>query len=213
MSIFDYIWPKPPPPSLLAAKDTLQDTFDMLEKKEGVYSKKIDEELEKAKEFSKAKNKKGAIQCLKRKKMYEVQIETIVNFQMRIQDQMIQLESAKVTAETVKALEQAAKAIQGTLHEMNIDNLDLTLEQISEANDEIKMIQERLGEPIGDEIDEDELEEELNNLEADDVRQEVNQPGTSVPTTKPTAMPQKSKRTAKEKQDEEDLKRLQMDMA
>ncbi|RVW52370.1 Vacuolar protein sorting-associated protein 32-like 1 [Vitis vinifera] len=118
----------------------------MLEKKEGVLLKKAAAEVEKAKEFTRAKNKRAgfdfnslifmlspvghspdylimimslshdhdpsAIQCLKRKRLYEQQIEQLGNFQLRIHDQMILLEGAKATTETVDALRTGASAMK-----------------------------------------------------------------------------------------------------
>nr|POE60338.1 vacuolar protein sorting-associated protein 32 like 1 [Quercus suber] len=52
----------------------------------------------------------AAIQCWKRKRLYEQQIEQLGNFQLRIQDQMILLEGAKATIETVDALRTGAAA-------------------------------------------------------------------------------------------------------
>jgi charged multivesicular body protein 4 len=63
----------------------------MLEKKEKVLQKKIALEIQKAKEFTRLKNKRAAIQCLKRKKLYEVQVEQLGNFQLRIHDQVREL--------------------------------------------------------------------------------------------------------------------------
>ncbi|KAL5977859.1 hypothetical protein ACLOJK_036882 [Asimina triloba] len=62
-------------------------TLEMLEKKEKVLLKKAAAEVEKAKEFTRAKNKRAAIQCLKRKRLYEQQVEQLGNFQLRIHDQ------------------------------------------------------------------------------------------------------------------------------
>nr|POE46320.1 vacuolar protein sorting-associated protein 32 like 1 [Quercus suber] len=53
---------------------------------------------------------RAAIQCWKRKRLYEQQIEQLGNFQLRIQDQMILLEGAKATTETVDALRTGAAA-------------------------------------------------------------------------------------------------------
>ncbi|KAA3477222.1 vacuolar protein sorting-associated protein 32-like protein 2 [Gossypium australe] len=54
----------------------------------------------------------AAIQCLKRKRLYEQQIEQLGNFQLRIHDQMIMLEGAKATTETVDALRTGAAAMK-----------------------------------------------------------------------------------------------------
>ena len=136
----------------------------MLEKKEKVLLKKAGQEVEKAKEYTRAKNKRcnnnnppllfflyiqskelvlifvaAAIQCLKRKRLYEQQVEQLGNFQLRIHDQvcflfsffisrsllifssgllcvffiqMIMLEGAKATTETVDALRSGASAMK-----------------------------------------------------------------------------------------------------
>ncbi|KAF2574253.1 hypothetical protein F2Q70_00001120 [Brassica cretica] len=101
-------------------------TLEMLEKKEGVLLKKAAGEVERAKEFSKAKNKRAAIQCLKRKRLYEQQVEQLGNFQLRIHDQMIMLEGAKATTETVDALRTGAatmKAMQKATLKMTVGAL------------------------------------------------------------------------------------------
>ncbi|EPS70822.1 hypothetical protein M569_03937, partial [Genlisea aurea] len=71
----------------LATLEKLTETLEMLEKKEKLLMKKVAEEVEKAKEHTKAKNKTAAIRCLKRKRLYEQQIENLGNFQLRIHDQ------------------------------------------------------------------------------------------------------------------------------
>uniref|UniRef100_A0A6N2N528 Uncharacterized protein n=1 Tax=Salix viminalis TaxID=40686 RepID=A0A6N2N528_SALVM len=96
----------------LATLDKLNETLEMLEKKEKVLAKKAAAEVEKAKEFTRGKNKRAAIQCLKRKRLYEQQIEQLGNFQLRIHDQMILLEGAKATTETVDALRTGASAMK-----------------------------------------------------------------------------------------------------
>nr|GEV57027.1 vacuolar protein sorting-associated protein 32 homolog 2 [Tanacetum cinerariifolium] len=62
-------------------------THRSLETKEKLLQKRIAAELEKAKAFAKANNKRAAIQCLKRKKLYEQQRENLVNSQWRIHEQ------------------------------------------------------------------------------------------------------------------------------
>ncbi|CAA7410976.1 unnamed protein product [Spirodela intermedia] len=67
----------------------LQKTLEMLEGKEAALQQKISIEVERAKEFTKANNKQAALQCLKRKRFYEGQVEQIWDFQLRIHDQVI----------------------------------------------------------------------------------------------------------------------------
>ncbi|RWR86713.1 vacuolar protein sorting-associated protein 32 2 isoform X2 [Cinnamomum micranthum f. kanehirae] len=65
----------------------LNQTSEMLEEKENVLQKKISIEVERAKEFTRANNRQAALQCLKRKKFYEVKMEQLGSFQLRIHDQ------------------------------------------------------------------------------------------------------------------------------
>ncbi|KAJ3678013.1 hypothetical protein LUZ60_001816 [Juncus effusus] len=71
-----------------SSSDQLKQALDVLEKKEMVLQKKISIEIERAKEFIKAKNKQASMQCLKRKKYYEGQLDKFGSFQMRKYDQL-----------------------------------------------------------------------------------------------------------------------------
>lgn len=52
--------------------------------KEAVLQKKISQEMERVKEFTKSGNKQAAMQCLKRKKYYESQMNQVGSVQLRI---------------------------------------------------------------------------------------------------------------------------------
>ncbi|KAK1262142.1 hypothetical protein QJS04_geneDACA018406 [Acorus gramineus] len=65
----------------------LKQTLAMLEEKECLLQKKVSVEVERAKVFTKSKNKQAALECLKRKRYYESQIEHLESFQSRIHDQ------------------------------------------------------------------------------------------------------------------------------
>ncbi|KAG0454084.1 hypothetical protein HPP92_025388 [Vanilla planifolia] len=99
--------PKPFPPTMFAklfrhcredsssvsSSRELQQAFERLEAKEIVLQKKIAVEIERAKEFTKAKNRQAALQCLKRKKFYEEQIGHLGSFQLLIHDQEQKLQN------------------------------------------------------------------------------------------------------------------------
>ncbi|KAJ6856903.1 hypothetical protein NC651_038556 [Populus alba x Populus x berolinensis] len=142
----------------LTSLDKLNETLEMLEKKEKVLVKKAAAEVEKAKEYTRGKNKRAAIQCLKRKRLYEQQIEQLGNFQLRIHDQMIMLEGAKATTETVDALRTGASAMKAMQKATNIDDVDKTMDEINEQTENMKQIQEALSTPIGSAADFDELD-------------------------------------------------------
>ncbi|KAK9052774.1 hypothetical protein SSX86_029404 [Deinandra increscens subsp. villosa] len=198
--------------------EKLNETLDMLEKKENVLLKKAAAEVERAKEFTRSKNKKAAIQCLKRKRLYEQQVEQLGNFQLRIHDQMIMLEGAKATTETVDALRTGAQSMKAMQKAMNIDDVDKTMDEINEQTENMKQIQEALSMPIGagTDFDEDELEAELEELEGAELEEQLLEPATIVhdaplyvPAGKQPANPAQRKNTA----EEDELAALQAEMA
>lgn len=209
-------------PSALSSIDKLNETLEMLEKKEKVLQKKISTEIEKAKEFTRLKNKRAAIQCLKRKKLYETQVEQLGNFQLRIHDQMIMLEGAKATTDTVDALRTGASAMKNIQKAMNIDDIDKTMDEVNEHTENLKQIQEALATPVGAavDIDEDELEAELEELEEAELEEQLLQPANQTPATQippvPTsrrpayAPPQKTSQISAE---DDELAALQAEMA
>ncbi|CAI9100502.1 OLC1v1037618C1 [Oldenlandia corymbosa var. corymbosa] len=157
----------------VATLGTLESTLGMLEKKEKVLTKKAAAEVERAKEFSKNKNKRAAIQCLKRKRLYEQQILNLGTFQMRIDDQIALLEGAKATMETVGALKIGAAEMKAMQKATNIDDIDKTMDEINEQTETLKTIQESLKNSGLDDIDEEELELELDEMEAQLLEEEI----------------------------------------
>ncbi|KAL7093715.1 hypothetical protein ACP275_11G056900 [Erythranthe tilingii] len=198
----------------LTSLDKLNETLEMLEKKENVLQKKAYAEVEKAKAYTKSKNKKAAIQCLKKKKLYEEQIAQLGNFQLRIHDQMIMLEGAKATTETVDALRSGSSAMKAMNKSTNIDDLDKTMDEINEQTENMKQIQEALATPMGAaaDFDEDELEAELEELEEAELEEQLLQPATTAPSAGPVKVP--AGRVPRIRTEEEDeLAALQAEMA
>lgn len=200
----------------LATLEKLSETLEMLEKKEKVLMKKAATEVEKAKEYTRAKNKKAAIQCLKRKRLYEQQVEQLGNFQLRIHDQMIMLEGAKATTETVDALRTGASAMKAMQKATNIDDVDKTMDEINEQTENMKQIQEALSAPIGSaaDFDEDELEAELEELEGAELEERLLEPAKAVPTTPmPTVPSGRQQVRHKNTAEDDELAALQAEMA
>ncbi|CAH9066278.1 unnamed protein product [Cuscuta europaea] len=197
----------------------LTETLTMLEKKESLLQKKASEEFERAKEFTRIKNMRAAKQCLKRKRLFEQQIEQLGNFQLRIHDQMIMIEGAKATSETVEALRTGAAAMRSIHKTMNVSNVDNTLEEINQQTEDTRQIQEALAVPFAD-IDEDELEAELEELESAGLEDELLQPantGRAAPprnlTTRQSTRPSEVDLRNDKDDDEEELVALQKAIA
>ncbi|KAL4563670.1 hypothetical protein LXL04_027715 [Taraxacum kok-saghyz] len=208
--------PKQESSNAVTSLDKLNETLEMLEKKERVLLKKASAEVEKAKDYTRAKNKKAAIQCLKRKRLYEQQIEQLGNFQLRIHDQMIMLEGAKATTETVDALRTGAAAMKAMQKATNIDDVDKTMDEINEQTENMKLIQEALATPMGAaaDFDEDELEAELEELEGAELEEQLLQPATTAPVQVPAGRQQPLPAAPRKNTAEEDeLAALQAEMA
>ncbi|KAL5991428.1 hypothetical protein ACLOJK_012337 [Asimina triloba] len=201
-------------PSALPSIEKLSETLEMLEKKEHLLQKKIAAEIQKAKDFTKAKNKKAAIQCLKKKKLYETQVEQLGNFQLRVHDQMIMLEGVKATTETVDALRTGASAMKSIQMSLNVDDIDKTMDEVNEHRENMKQIQEALATPVGAaaDFDEDELEAELEELEEAELEEQLLQPPEREPSisTTQTSLPKKEK--VQTNSDVDELAALQAEM-
>jgi charged multivesicular body protein 4 len=134
----------------------------VLEQREGVLTKRIEAELRKAQECVKAKNKAGALMCLKRKKMYETEVTRLANQQLRLQEQINLIEGTRTAAEVTSALASGARTLTKITRETNIDTVDKVLDDIAEQAGRIAAVQDALAAPLAaDALDEDELDAEL----------------------------------------------------
>ena len=147
----------------------------MLEKNESLMARKIAEELANAREANRQGNKRRALQHLKKKKLYEAQLDALATSQLKLQEQVIMLEGSKATSETYGALRSGADAMRRMVKETKIEDVDATMDAISEQTEQMRQVQEALGQPVGfaAELDEDELEEELAELDALDVEDKL----------------------------------------
>ncbi|XP_008804654.1 vacuolar protein sorting-associated protein 32 homolog 2-like [Phoenix dactylifera] len=202
-------------PSALSTLDRLHELLETLEKKEHVLQKKISIEVEKAKDYTKVKNKKAAIQCLKKKKLYEAQIEQLGKFQLRVHDQMITLEGAKATTDTIDALRTGSSAVKSIQQSLSVDDIEKTMEQANEHSENMRQIQEALATPVGAaaDFDEDELEAELEELEEEELEEEILQPPSAVPAAPLPNQSQPNTESPHPASDVDELAALQAEMA
>ncbi|KAK1312241.1 hypothetical protein QJS10_CPA07g01393 [Acorus calamus] len=195
-------------PSALSSIQKLNESLELLEKKERFLWKKISAETNRAKDYT-------AIQCLKKKKMYEAQVEQLGNFQLRIHDQIIMLEGGNATTETMDALRAGASTMKAINQSLSIDDIEKTMEEVTEHSENMKQIQEALAAPVGSaaDIDEDELEAELEELE-EELEEPLPQPPTRVPIA-PTRTSSKPpiEEARRPVEDTDELAALQAEMA
>lgn len=154
----------------LTPRDKLKKTLEKLKKKAQTYKKKASQEVKKAKKSLRARDRGAANLCLKRKSLYEQQIELLGNSQFQIEELIIKLEGVKTTTETVDALKIGAAAMQEMQKATNIDDGDKNMDETKEVMTNVKLIQASLRTPSGaaTEFNEDKVEAKLKEREGAD---------------------------------------------
>lgn len=197
-------------PSTQEAIQKLRETEEMLSKKQEFLEKKIEHELQLAKKHG-TKNKRAAIQALKRKKRYEKQLEQIDGTLSTIEFQRDSLENANTNTEVLKNMGYAAKAMKAA-HDMDIDKVDDLMADISEQRELAQEISDAISKPVayGEDFDEDELLAELDDLQQEELDKNLLEIGgpetTPLPNVPSTSLPN---RPAKKDEDEDDMEGLQ----
>uniref|UniRef100_A0A8C7HBL7 Charged multivesicular body protein 4c-like n=1 Tax=Oncorhynchus kisutch TaxID=8019 RepID=A0A8C7HBL7_ONCKI len=195
-------------PSPQDAIQKLRDTEQMLAKKQDFLEKKIDQELITAKKNG-TKNKRAALQALKRKKRYENQLTQIDGTLSTIEFQREALENANTNTEVLKNMGFAAKAMKAAHENMDIDKVDDLMQDITEQQELAQEISDAISKPVGfgEEFDEisqrlgcsyQELDKNLLEIGGTEDAHLPNVPSTSLPS-----------RPAKEDEDEDDMDDLQ----
>lgn len=146
----------------------LRETEDMLTKKQAYLEQKIDQEVATAKKHG-TKNKRVALQALKRKKRYEEQLKQIDGTLSTIEFQREALENSHTNTEVLKNMGYAAKAMKKVHESLDVNNIEDLMLDIGEQQDLAREITEAISGPIGETYDEDELLAELAELEQEDL--------------------------------------------
>jgi charged multivesicular body protein 4 len=185
--------------------------------------RKAELEVAEAKKKLAAKNRRGAMMCLKRKKAYEAQIQRLSGARMTLDEQVMAIESANVNLEAMNAMRTGAQTMKQLHKNMSVDQVDDTMAEIQEQMDVAAEISQAISQPIGDALaDEDDLEAELEALEQEDLNDKLASLETKVapvaspvaaakaPATKTAAMPAAPKGDPDE---EAQLRQLEAEMA
>ncbi|XP_072237580.1 charged multivesicular body protein 4b [Leuresthes tenuis] len=200
-------------PTPQEAIQRLRETEEMLAKKQEFLEKKIEHELVTAKKNG-TKNKRAALQALKRKKRYEKQLGQIDGTLSTIEFQREALENANTNTEVLKNMGYAAKAMKAAHENMDIDKVDDLMAEITEQQEVAQEISDVISRPVGfgEEFDEDDLMAELEELEQEELDKNLLEiegtedvPLPSVPSTSLPSRPAKKK----VEEDEDDMADLE----
>ena len=165
------------------------------------------------------KNKRVAIAALKRKKRLEKQLQQIDNTLSTIEFQREAIENASTNIEAVKALDYGRKALSAAHKQLDVDDVNDLMDDISEEMQNANEISEALsgmGGAFGDDIDEDELNAELEELEQEDLDEQMLNIGAvggedlpSVPDTELPEVPTTTKTKQKKVEMDDDMAELE----
>ena len=158
-------------PSPQQAIQKLKETEEILNKKTEFLEKKLDKELQTAKKNG-TKNKRVALNALKRKKRLERQLQQIDGTLSTIEFQRESLENAQTNTEILKNMSYAAKALKAAHQHLNVDDVHDTMDDIAEQNEIAQEISDAFV-PAGQEFDEDELIAELEELEESELEKQL----------------------------------------
>jgi len=164
---------KEKPPTTQEAIQKLRETEEMLLKKQDFLEKKIDQEITTAKKHG-TKNKRAALQALKRKKNYDKQLQQIDGTLSTIEFQREALENASTNAEVLSVMGTAAKALKSAHNHMDVDQVHDLMDDIQDQQEVAKEISEAISNPIGyNDVDEDDLLAELEELEQEELDKQM----------------------------------------
>ena len=118
-----------------------------------------------AKMKMKKKDKRGAMMCLKRKKMYETELNKLSTVQLNLEQQILALEDASVNLDIVGAMKTGKNELSHIQKQTKIEDVEDLQDDIQEGMQAQEELSNLLGESMGDPMDEDDLEAELMGLD------------------------------------------------
>jgi charged multivesicular body protein 4 len=150
---------------------------------------------------------------MKRKKLYEGEIDKIQNVKMTLETQVINLESAAQNHETFQALKAGGSTLKEMRSTVGIDNVDDVMDQLKEEMELNEEINNAISQPVDPLMtDDEELLAELNALEVSDLEAELLAPpmaGLSLPTVPSAKLPVLSEAQG---EDMDDLRKLEAEL-
>lgn len=187
----------------------LKQQLELMEKRNVVIKKRIEEAQIEAKLLLEKKDKNGALISLKKKKQYDAELEKNQGIQIVLENQIYSLESVTMQKAIVDALSQGNKSIKKLNTELNPEKIEELMDEIQEEADNFKSIQDAMSQPLQQIYNDSDLLNELEQLESDVLDEgllNVSSLKTALPTVPTKALP---KIITKEEEMELELQELQ----
>lgn len=152
----------------------LREHIQLLNKKQRYLETQIDQQEDQARKNLQRGNKTGAKGCLKKKKLYESQVEKLQSQVDSLEQQLYSIENANLNLETLKAMKQGASAMKQIHRGLDLDKVDDTMDEIRDQVELNQEISEAISKPLlmHEDLDEDELDEELAMLASEQAQKE-----------------------------------------
>lgn len=182
---FNIFGKKDKPPTTEEAINSLRTTEEMLSKKSEHIESQMEKEIKLAKQYG-TKNKRQALQHLKKKKRLEQQLQQVDNTLTTIEFQREALMNAKANADILNTMKMASSTMKDIHKKHNIDNVEDVMADIQEQQDIASEINDAISRPIdipGMDLDDDDLLNELEELEQEEI--DANMIGTDIPINTP----------------------------
>ncbi|KAK5778829.1 hypothetical protein RI543_003754 [Arxiozyma heterogenica] len=157
----------------------LREHINLLDKKQSHLQTQILNSENDAKKYLNKGNRTLAKNCLKRKKIYEQQLEKLDGQINSLEQQLFTIETSNLNAETMRAMQQGAKAMKSIHKNMDIDQVDETMDEVREQVQLSEEISDAISKPLytagslANEVDEDELDQELELLQEENVHADM----------------------------------------
>lgn len=200
-----------------------REAIGALEKKQAQVEKRI-KQLEIEAKLNVDQNRMNSAKILlKRKKLYEQEIENILNNKLTLEDNMINLENMHLHKIAVNALSYSANTHKKMNNEINVQKVEKIIDNIQEIRDTQEEINQALNFNALNNIDDDEITEQLNLLKEQSIQEKLTAKVNDIKevplATVPDNVKEKVKDNAKEAEtvneesDEEELKELIEELA
>ena len=151
-----------------AAMAKLNETIENIGKKEDHLQRKMDAEVANALKFSAAGKKREALQCLKKKNMYEKQLTHLGTSKINLENQKMHMESMNMNAEIFDATRAVTKVVQKQVKEQGgVEAVEELMDAMEDNMTDVQQMQDAMNRQMnvpGLDQDDDELQAELDGL-------------------------------------------------
>lgn len=119
---------------------------------------------QKARELYRARNREAAVHQLRLQKMYDAEARKLESLKFNIESKILHMESVGVIMETVATIKDTSEHFQLVHRNVDIQQLESTIEDMLEQQDTSQDIQTILNQTAPAQFDDDELLQELETM-------------------------------------------------